>query len=339
MNGLTVNLHLLLVSFYRPTAKRHKVLLESRAFPSDHYAIESQIRLHGYDPATSMVCLEPREGEHILRTEDILARIASEGDEIACVLFSGIQYYTGQVFDMPAITKAGHEKGCYVGFDLAHAVGNIELQLHDWDVDFACWCTYKYLNTGAGGIAGAFIHKKHAKNDFPKLSGWWGHKMDTRFNMDNKMDLANGAHGYRVSNPPPLLCATLEASLKVFNETSMSALREKSKLLTAYLEMLLDEHYPRPTPANPHSRPYAEVISPRDPDQRGCQLSIMFSVSLKNVYTELEKRGVVCDVRKPYVIRIAPAPLYNSFKDVHRFVQLLGDSLVAAHVNSTTEGV
>ncbi|XP_061089388.1 kynureninase isoform X2 [Conger conger] len=213
MNGLTVNLHLLLLSFYRPTAERHKILIEDKAFPSDHYAVESQIRLRGFDPQQSLLLMKSREGEDTLRTEDILATIEREGDSIAVVLFSGVQYYTGQLFNMAAISRAGQSKGCYVGFDCAHAVGNAELRLHDWGVDFACWCSYKYLNSGAGGLAGAFIHEKHAHTVKSTLWGWWGHDLKTRFAMNNVMDLLPGVGGYRISNQPILLVCTLQASL------------------------------------------------------------------------------------------------------------------------------
>uniref|UniRef100_A0A8C6GF71 Kynureninase n=1 Tax=Mus spicilegus TaxID=10103 RepID=A0A8C6GF71_MUSSI len=214
MNALTVNLHLLLLSFFKPTPKRHKILLEAKAFPSDHYAIESQIQLHGLDVEKSMRMVKPREGEETLRMEDILEVIEEEGDSIAVILFSGLHFYTGQLFNIPAITKAGHAKGCFVGFDLAHAVGNVELRLHDWGVDFACWCSYKYLNSGAGGLAGAFVHEKHAHTVKPALVGWFGHDLSTRFNMDNKLQLIPGANGFRISNPPILLVCSLHASLE-----------------------------------------------------------------------------------------------------------------------------
>ncbi|XP_077990330.1 kynureninase-like [Glandiceps talaboti] len=339
MNGLSVNIHLLMISFYRPTKERHKILIEGKAFPSDHYVVESQIRLHGFDPEESLVLAEPREGEETLRTEDILRLIEEQGDSIAVVLFSGVQYYTGQLFDMKTITKAGHQKGCYVGFDLAHAVGNAEIELHDWDVDFACWCSYKYLNSGAGGIAGAFIHEKHAHNDFPKLLGWWGHDMKTRFKMDNKMDLSPGAAGYRISNPSPLLASTLLASMDIFMQTSMSELRQKSLLLTGYLEFLIKKYYSKSSSSGHLSsdkvddtKPYVRIITPSDPNQRGCQLSLAFSVPIKAMYEELEKRGIVCDKREPNVIRVAPTPLYNSFMDVYRFISFLKEALKAAHV-------
>jgi kynureninase len=337
MNGLTVNEHLLLISFYRPTPTRHKILIEDHAFPSDHYCVESQIRLHGYDPATSLICLKPRSGEYALRKEDILKAIDDEGDSIAVIVLPGVQYYTGQVFDMPTITKAGHDKGCYVGFDLAHAVGNIELELHDWDVDFACWCTYKYVNAGAGSLAGAFIHSRYSVNDFPKLLGWWGHRIETRFAMTNVLELSPGPAGYRVTNPPGLLAAALKASLDVFSQTAMSALRQKSKLMTAYLEFLILEHYgSKETAADTvnNGRPTIAIITPSDPEQRGCQLSISLSIPVRPVFEELSKRGAVLDEREPDVLRLAPCPLYNSFEDCFKFLQILHDALDALAARS-----
>ncbi|XP_044201315.1 kynureninase [Thunnus albacares] len=328
MNGLTVNLHLLMLSFYKPTATRHKILLEDKAFPSDHYAVESQIRLRGFDPQQSMLLLSPRPGEETLRTEDILEVIEKEGDSIAVVMFSGVQYYTGQLFNMAAITEAGQRKGCYVGFDCAHAAGNAELKLHDWGVDFACWCSYKYINSGAGGLAGAFIHEKHKHTVKPALLGWWGHDLKTRFQMNNVMELQPGVSGYRLSNQPILLVCPLQASLEVFNMTSMQALRRKSLLLTGYLEYLI-QHYYSKDPSRPH-KPHVHIITPSDPQQRGCQLSLSFSVPIRKVFQELEKRGVACDMREPSVLRIAPVPLYNSFSDVHRFIETLGSSLAAS---------
>ncbi|XP_060888669.1 kynureninase [Labrus mixtus] len=327
MNGLTVNLHLLLLSFYKPTAARHKILLEDKAFPSDHYAVESQIRLRGLDPQESMLLLSARPGEETLRTQDILDVIEKEGDSIAVVMFSGVQYYTGQLFNMAAITEAGHKKGCYVGFDCAHAAGNVELKLHAWGVDFACWCSYKYINSGAGGIAGAFIHKKHKDTIKPALTGWWGHDLNTRFQMTNMMDLQPGISGFRLSNQPILLVCPLQASLEVFKMTSMQALRKKSLLLTGYLEFLI-RHYYTKDPARPQ-KPHVYIITPSDPEQRGCQLSLSFSVPIREVFDELERRGVVCDMREPSVLRIAPVPMYNSFTDVHRFVETLGGALTA----------
>ncbi|XP_053554241.1 kynureninase isoform X2 [Bombina bombina] len=325
MNGLTVNLHLQMLSFYKPTEDRYKILLEAKAFPSDHYAVESQIRFHGLDVEKAMILVQPRKGEETLRTEDILSIIEKDGDSIALILFSGVQYYTGQLFDMPKITEAGHKKGCFVGFDLAHAVGNVELYLHDWEVDFACWCSYKYLNSGAGGIAGAFIHKKHSNTIKPSLIGWWGHEFKTRFNMENKLKLSPGIDGFRLSNPPILLVCSVHASLEVFDQTSMKELRKKSKLLTGYLEYLIMYYY-----GNKNSepqKPFVKIVTPSNVEERGCQLSLSFSFPIKAVHEELEKRGVVCDMREPNHLRIAPVPLYNSFHDVYRFINILRDAI------------
>ncbi|XP_052260062.1 kynureninase-like isoform X2 [Dreissena polymorpha] len=379
MNGLTVNLHLLLVSFYRPKPERYKVLLEGHAFPSDHYAIESQIRLKGYDPKDAMICLEPKEGETILRHEDILRTIEEQGDSIALVCFSGVQYYTGQKFLMEEITRVGHKKGCVVGWDLAHAVGNVEISLHDWGVDFACWCTYKYLNSGAGCLAGLFIHEKHFNNSYPRLTGWWGHQLTTRFEMDNNFHPYPGALGYRLCNTPGLLCPPIKASLEIFQKTSMSELTKKSRLLTGYLEARIIAKYGYPdtqrqynkthrlieengesigehvngaqsiengaqstengaqstenggeSDKNGAKRIYVEILTPSDVNQRGAQLSLSFNINITQVFEELRKRGVVCDERKPRVIRVAPAPLYCSFEDVHRFMKYLDQALNAA---------
>uniref|UniRef100_A0AAQ6A7P5 Kynureninase n=1 Tax=Amphiprion ocellaris TaxID=80972 RepID=A0AAQ6A7P5_AMPOC len=315
------------LAFYKPTAARHKILLENKAFPSDHYAVESQIRLRGFDPQQSMLLLSPRPGEETLRTEDILEVIEKEGDSIAVVMFSGVQYYTGQLFNMAAITEAGQRKGCYVGFDCAHAAGNVELKLHDWGVDFACWCSYKYINSGAGGLAGAFIHEKHKHTIKPALTGWWGHDLKTRFQMSNELELQPGVNGFRLSNQPILLVCPLQASLQVFNMTSMQALRRKSLLLTGYLEYLI-QHYYSEDPTRPQ-KPHVHIMTPSDPQQRGCQLSLSFSIPIRRVFQELERRGVACDMREPSVLRIAPVPLYNSFSDVHRFIETLGAALAA----------
>ncbi|XP_070279560.1 kynureninase isoform X1 [Myotis yumanensis] len=328
MNALTVNLHLLLLSFFKPTPKRYKILLEAKAFPSDHYAIESQLQLHGLNTETSMRIVKPREGEETLRTEDILEVIEKEGDSIAVILFSGVHYYTGQHFNMPAITKAGQAKGCFVGFDLAHAVGNVELHLHDWGVDFACWCSYKYLNSGAGGLAGAFVHEKHAHTIKPALVGWFGHELSTRFKMDNKLQLIPGANGFRISNPPILLVCPLHASLEIFKKATMKALRRKSVLLTGYLEYLIKHYYGKEKAET--KTPVVNVITPSRIEERGCQLTLTFSVPIKSIYQELEKRGVVCDKREPSGIRVAPVPLYNSFHDVYKFINLLNSALEAS---------
>ncbi|XP_069927644.1 kynureninase isoform X2 [Oryctolagus cuniculus] len=291
MNALTVNLHLLLLSFFKPTPKRHKILLEAKAFPSDHYAIESQLQLHGLNVEKSMRIIKPREGEEILRMEDILEVIEKEGDSIAVILFSGVHFYSGQLLDMPAITKAGQAKGCFVGFDLAHAVGNVELHLHDWGVDFACWCSYKYLNSGAGGLAGAFVHEKHTHTIRPALVGWFGHELSTRFEMDNKLQLIPGVTGFRISNPPILLVCSLHASLEIFKKATMKALRRKSILLTGYLEYMIKQYYHKDKAETKES--IVNIITPSRIEDRGCQLTLTFTVPKKNVFQELEKRGVV----------------------------------------------
>ncbi|XP_024425481.3 kynureninase isoform X2 [Desmodus rotundus] len=328
MNGLTINLHLLLLSFFKPTPKRYKILLEAKAFPSDHYAIESQLQLHSLSVEESMRLVKPREGEETLRTEDILEVIEKEGDSIAVILFSGLQFYTGQFFNIPAITKAGQAKGCFVGFDLAHAVGNVELHLHDWGVDFACWCSYKYLNSGAGGIAGAFVHEKHTHTIKPALVGWFGHELSTRFKMDNKLQLIPGAHGFRISNPPILLVCPLEASLEIFKKATMKALRRKSILLTGYLEYMIKHYYGKDKAET--KKPTVNIITPSSIEDRGCQLTLSFSIPITYVFQELEKRGVVCDKREPNGIRVAPVPLYNSFHEVYKFISLLNAALDAA---------
>ncbi|XP_048343099.1 kynureninase [Sphaerodactylus townsendi] len=328
MNGLTVNLHLLLLSFFKPTTNRFKILMEAKAFPSDHYAVESQLQLHGLNVEGSMLMIEPRKGEETLRIEDILAVIEKEGDSVAVILFSGVQYYTGQLFDIPRITKAGQEKGCIVGFDIAHAVGNVELHLHDWGVDFACWCSYKYLNSGAGGLAGAYIHEKHSRTVKPALTGWWGHEFQTRFLMENKLQLSPGINGFRLSNPPILLVCALHASLEVFGQTTMKFLRKKSILLTGYLEYLIRHYYSEDK--DDSEKPYVKIITPSSIEERGCQLTLVFSIPVKILFQELEKRGVACDMREPDAVRVAPVPLYNSFHDVHRFIEILGSAITSA---------
>uniref|UniRef100_A0A8C5KCG1 Kynureninase n=1 Tax=Jaculus jaculus TaxID=51337 RepID=A0A8C5KCG1_JACJA len=332
MNALTVNLHLLLLSFFKPTPKRFKILLEAKAFPSDHYAVESQLQFHGLNVEKSMRIIKPREGEELLRMEDILDVIEKEGDSIAVILFSGVHFYTGQLFDMPAITKAGQAKGCFVGFDLAHAVGNVELHLHDWGVDFACWCSYKYLNSGAGGLAGAFVHEKHAHTIKPALVGWFGHELSTRFKMDNKLQLIPGVSGFRISNPPILLVCSLHASLEIFRQATVKALRRKSILLTGYLEYMIKLHYSKDNKES--MQPVVSIITPSCVEKRGCQLTLTFSTPKKTVFKELEKRGVVCDKRKPDGIRVAPVPLYNSFHDVYKFINVLTSILDSIRVRN-----
>ena len=284
--------------------------------------------MHGYDPSESLVIVAPRPGEETLRTEDIVKTIEEQGDAIALILFGGVQYYTGQVLDMARITEAGHKRGCRVGFDLAHAIGNVPLRLHDWHVDFACWCTYKYLNAGPGAVGGFFVHDTHARDfSLPRMEGWWGHDLDTRFRMDNTRGLLPGADGFQSSNPPVLETVCLLSSLRMFNRTSIEQLRAKSIHLTGYLELLLDILYSKDDPNR--SGPYVELITPRNVDERGAQLSIRFSVSLKNVFDWITERGVVVDLRKPDVMRVGPMPFYNSFEDVHKFVRLLGEAFSA----------
>ncbi len=318
MNSLTVNLHLLMVSFYRPTAERYRVVIEKGAFPSDQYAVESQIRFHGYDPATALIELNPREGESTLRTDDIVETIKHEGSSIALVMIGGVNYYTGQAFDMKTIADAGHKAGAMVGFDLAHAAGNLELKMHDWDVDFACWCSYKYLNAGPGAVAGAFAHERHSTSfDLPRFAGWWGHNKETRFLMGPDFNPLAGAEGWQISNPPILQMAALRASLEIFDEAGMSALKEKSKKLTGHLESLIDDL----------GDERISIVTPSDPDQRGCQLSIRVKGGDKSLHERLTSKGVFADWREPDVIRVAPVPLYNSFGDVARFADILKDCL------------
>lgn len=319
MNSLTVNLHLLMVSFYRPNGKRNKIVIEKGAFPSDQYAIQSQIRLHQIQNSDSwLIELAPRENESCLRTEDILQTIRENGDEIALILLGGVNYYTGQAFDFEAITKAGHEAGAVVGFDLAHAAGNILLNLHDWDVDFAAWCSYKYLNSGPGGIAGVFVHESHAESfDLPRFAGWWGHDKKTRFLMGDEFIPMRGAEGWQLSNPPILQMAALRASLEIFHEAGMQNLREKSVKLTNYLEFLLKQI----------ETDRIEIITPNNSNERGCQLSIRVRNADKSLFKAISERGVIADWREPDVIRVAPVPLYNSFLDIWKFVEILQNCL------------
>jgi kynureninase len=329
MNTLTVNLHLMMVSFYRPTATRNRIVIEQGAFPSDRYAVESQIVLWGHDPKEALVELGPREGETLLRHEDIEAYLKREGERVALVLLPGVQYYTGQRFDLKRLSKAAHAAGARVGFDLAHAVGNVPLDLHDDDCDFAVWCSYKYLNGGPGAVAGAFVHERHLESaDLPRLHGWWGHDKERRFLMEPAFKGIPSAEGWQLSNPPILSLAPVLASLEIFSEAGMGRLRAKSERLTGYLEQLLD--------ARLAGR--VEIITPRTPAERGCQLSIrVLGVAIrgmegrrvegKAVFERLEGSGVVCDWREPDVVRVAPVPLYNTFEDVRRFVQRLEDAL------------
>ncbi|MFV1979901.1 MAG: kynureninase [Rhodothermia bacterium] len=318
MNTLTVNLHLMMVSFYRPSGKRRRIAIESRAFPSDRYAAASQISFHGLDPATDLVELEPRTGEHTLRTSDIVEFLDREGSDIALVLLGGVNYYSGQLLDIPAITEAGHRNGCVVGFDLAHAVGNVSLQLHDWDVDFAVWCSYKYLNAGPGGIAGAFVHERHLTDrSLPRFAGWWGHEKSSRFSMPRSFKPIPTAEGWQISNPAILTLAALRASLEVFDSVGMDRLRKKSTELTRYLESAL---------LSIDNRPF-EIITPSSSDERGAQLSLLFKKNARESYEALKIADVVCDFREPDVIRIAPVPLYNTYADAQRFADIIAGQI------------
>lgn len=321
MNGLTVNLHLLLVSFYRPQGKRVKIICEKKAFPSDQYALESQVRFHGLDPAETIIEVGPRDGEHTIREEDILSTIAETGDELALVMFGGVNYYTGQLFNFKKITEAGHAVGAQVGFDLAHAAGNVILNLHEDGPDFACWCSYKYLNSGPGSISGFFVHERHAHNkDLPRFAGWWGYDKSKRFQMESGFQPIPGAEGWQLSNAPVLAMAVHKVALDQFSRAGMPALRKKAVQLTGYLEFILKDIAQR-------KNVNLEIITPTDPGQRGCQLSVLAHGYGKKLFDKLTEMGVVADWREPNVIRMAPVPLYNSFKDVYDFGQILESAL------------
>lgn len=314
MNTLTVNLHLMLVSFYQPTKTRYKILIEAGAFPSDRYAVISQIRFHGFDPAHCLIEIAPRPGESLVRDEDILTRIDQEGHALSLVLLGNVHYLTGQAYDMPAIARAARHAGARAGFDLAHGVGNLPLRLHDWDVDFAVWCGYKYLNSGPGGLAGCFIHERHFYDqELPRFAGWWGHDKKTRFQMPVHFDPIAGAEGWQLSNPPIFPLASLRAALELFDSATMPKLRQKSELLTGYLEYLLgecrDDRY--------------DLVTPREGSRRGCQLSLRIRRDKENSVLRLKAGGIVCDLREPDILRVAPVPLYNRFADVYRFAQVL----------------
>jgi kynureninase len=317
MNTLTVNLHLLMVSFYRPTKKRYKIICEEKAFPSDQYMFQSQVNFHGYKADDALVEIKRRDGEHNIRTEDVLAKINEVGDELALVLIGGVNYYTGQVFDMKTITAAGHEAGAVVGWDLAHAAGNIKLELHDWDVDFASWCSYKYMNSGPGNASGCFVHEKHHNNpDLPRFAGWWGHNKERRFKMEPIFDPAPGAEGWQISNIPILSLAPYLASVEMFDEIGMDAIIEKRDKITCYLEYILEE-------ISKEIEGSFEIITPTNPDERGCQLSVLLHGQGRSLFDYLMKNGVITDWREPNVVRFAPAPLYCSFEDMYNFGQIL----------------
>ena len=318
MNQLTVNLHLLMTSFYRPAKERFRIICEAKAFPSDQYALETQAKLNGFDPADAVIEVSPRNSEHIIRTEDIISTIERYKDSVALVLFGGVNYYSGQVFDISAITKAAHNAGAYAGFDLAHAAGNVELKLHEWNVDFACWCSYKYLNSGPGGVAGAFIHQKHITNSqLPRLAGWWGYEKTTRFNMEKGFKPIPTAEGWQISNAPVLSMAAHKASVDIFDEAGMQTLAKKGKQLSAYLIFILDEIN------NRLKEKTIEVITPGNDAERGCQVSMLMLKKGKEVFEALKQNGVLADWREPNVIRVAPVPLYNSFEDVFHFGQIV----------------
>jgi kynureninase len=321
MNQLTVNLHLMMVSFYRPTATRYKILTEAGAFSSDQYAFESQLRYHNLNPADGLIELKPREGEHVLRTEDILKAIEEHREQLALIVFGAVQYYSGQLFDLKAITRAGHDSGAYVGFDLAHAIGNVPLSLHAWGVDFAVWCSYKYLNSGPGGVAGAFVHEKHATDlSMPRFAGWWGHEEKVRFQMKKGFRPMTGVDGWQLSNYPILSGAAHLASLATFEKAGMNNLRKKSILLTGYLEYLLK--------SIPDFTQYFKIITPARAEARGCQLSLLTTKNGGKIFKSISKAGVLADWREPGVIRVAPVPLYNSFEDVYRFVKIFNRALL-----------
>lgn len=314
MNTLTTNLHLLMVSFYRPTEKKYKIVIESDAFPSDRYAVQSQLKFHGFDNEEGLIEWKPREGEELLRIEDLEKIVSEQGDEIALLLIGGVNYYTGQFLDLKRIAQIGHKKECVVGIDLAHGAGNISPELHESGVDFAAWCTYKYLNSGPGSLAGLFVHEKHAKNTtLPRFAGWWNHNKETRFNMRQPFDVMHGAEGWQLSNPPILSMAAIRASLDMFDEVGMHVLREKSERLTGYFEYLI----------NQIDSEGIKIITPSNPKERGCQLSIQVKNADKRLHKTLTDNNVITDWREPDVIRCAPVPMYNSFLDVFRMVEIL----------------
>jgi kynureninase len=320
-HSLTTNLHLLMVSFYRPIGKRNKILCEKKAFPSDQYALQSQVNFHNLDAKDTIIEIEPRKGEHVIRTEDVIAKIKELGDELCMVMIGGVNYFTGQVFDMKAITKAGHDVGAKVGFDLAHGVGNILLKLNEWNVDFAAWCSYKYLNSGPGGVSGYYINEKHVSNsEIPRFAGWWGHNKDDRFKMPDQFSPIPTAESWQLSNAPVISMAVHLASLEIFDQVGMVKLREKSIQLTNFLEFVINE-------INKKHKNCLEIITPKEITQRGCQLSIVAHGSNKVLFNKLSKSGVVADWREPNVIRVAPVPLYNSFEDVCRFGEILQKAL------------
>ena len=314
MNSLTANLHFMMVSFYQPTQKRYKILIEADAFPSDKYAVESQLRHHGFDDKEGLILWKAREGEALANYDDLENILETQGDTIALIMIGGVNYYTGQFFDLKRITQLGHKHGCVVGFDCAHGAGNVKLNLHDSGADFAVWCTYKYLNSGPGSLSGAFVHERHAhKKDLNRFTGWWSHNKQTRFKMRDEFDQLPGAEGWQLSNPPILSMAAIRAALDVFAKADFDKLCAKSKQLTGYFEFLLHEL----------NNSNIKIITPKNPDERGCQLSIQVKNVDKRLHDQLTEVGIITDWREPDVIRCAPVPLYNSFKDVYEFVERL----------------
>jgi len=318
MNTLTTNLHLLMVSFYQPTKKKYKIVIESDAFPSDRYAVQSQLKFHGFDAEEGLIEWKPRKGEELLNIADLEKIVAEQGDEIALLLIGGVNYYTGQYLEIKKIAEIGHSKNCFVGIDLAHGAGNISPDLHNSGVDFAAWCTYKYLNSGPGSLGGLFVHEKHADNkELPRFAGWWNHNKETRFNMRQPFDVMKGAEGWQLSNPPILSMAAIKASLDMFAEVGMEALREKSEKLTGYFEFLI----------NQIDSDSIKIITPSNPKERGCQLSIQVKNADKSLHKKLTENNIITDWREPDVIRCAPVPMYNSFEDVYRMVSVLKELL------------
>jgi kynureninase len=322
-HSLTTNLHLLMVSFYQPKGKRYKILCEKKAFPSDQYALESQVKFHGYKPEDAIIEIGPRDGEHTINESDIIDAIAKYGDEIALIMIGGVNYYTGQLFDMKTITEAGHSVGAMVGFDLAHAAGNIALELHEWGVDFAAWCSYKYLNSSPGGVSGMFVHQRHEYNpELPRFAGWWGYDKETRFLMEPGFNPMKGAEGWQLSNAPILGMAANLASLDIFDEVGMAALAKKRDDLTAYLEFIVNA-----VSESQKAICNLEIITPKDKNRRGAQLSILAHGMGKPLFDYITKKGVIADWREPNVIRIAPVPLYNNYQDVYRFGEILEEGI------------
>ena len=314
MNTLTTNLHLLMVSFYQPSKTKYKIIIESDAFPSDRYAVQSQLSFHGFDPEEALIEWKPKEGKQLLELEDLKSILDSQGDEVALLLIGGVNYYTGQYLDIKKIAELGHAKKCMVGIDLAHGAGNIQPNLHDSSIDFAAWCTYKYLNSGPGSLSGLFVHEKHAqRKDLPRFAGWWNHNKETRFNMRQPFDVMEGAEGWQLSNPPILSMAAIKASLDIFEKVGMDALVKKSKKLTGFFEYLVNEI----------ASDNIKIITPTNPNERGCQLSLQVKNVDKNLHKKLTENNIITDWREPDVIRCAPVPMYTSFEDVYHMVTIL----------------